>query len=143
MHEGKFEPHSHIQPGACCHCLRDCLEVSGLVNLVFLKRRAPIAGTGWGCCKCGIPEDGAMAILCNECFEAGKAVLYACEGRVTENKRVPIESLPEIVFDHNVHHHPEWFRTDDFEFDQKATEAIIPMIDAARKRGLNQNWRWN
>jgi hypothetical protein len=144
MHEGLFRPHSHIQPGACCHCQRDVTEVGGLVNLVFLKRRAPVAGTGWGCCICGIPEDGAIAILCNECFQAGKPILFVCEGLVLENKRTPIESLSEIVFDHNVHNHPEYFKNDDVELmDEKILAAVYPLLDGMRKRGLDKNWRWN
>jgi hypothetical protein len=143
MREGLFMPHSHVQPGDCCHCLRPCLEVGAIVNLIFLKQRAPVAGTGWGCKTCGIPEDGAMAVLCEECHKESKPILYACIGLVIENNRVPIESLSKEPFEHNVHAHPEYFRPDDDVFDFQTLRRIGVLVDGAKRRGLDKNWRWN
>jgi hypothetical protein len=143
MRDGLFQPHSHVEIGDCCHCLRNCLEVGTIVNLIFLKQRAPVAGTGWGCQTCGIPEDGAMAVLCEECHKESKPILYACMGLVTDNNRVPIESLSKEPFGHNLQSHPEYFKTDDVTFDYQTLQHINALVESAKQRGLDKNWRWN
>ena len=58
--------------GPCCMCAGDG------VNIIMLDRRAVIPGHGWGCFICGLPRDGAVAVLCNGCadrFEADPTTL--------------------------------------------------------------------
>jgi hypothetical protein len=52
--------------GACCLCQRSGPTVR---NFVTLPERAPVPGTGWGCVECGLPADGAMAIVCDPCAD--------------------------------------------------------------------------
>lgn len=48
----------------CCACLKPTTDK----NLILVDRRAPIPGTGWKCNLCHTEHDGAVALLCNECF---------------------------------------------------------------------------
>jgi hypothetical protein len=91
--------------GPCCHCMRD--EQSA--NLLLLNYDAPIPGTGWGCAQCGLPDDGALAVMCDECMEAEREVRYVCVGRPGAGARTPVESLT-AAFHHRLEHHPERFR---------------------------------
>jgi hypothetical protein len=90
--------------GPCCHCQKTGPTVR---NVVMLAQRAPVPGTGWGCFQCGLPLDGAVAVLCDECLEASLPMLFVCVGRPGEGKRMPIEGLTNEVFDHDLSRHPE------------------------------------
>jgi len=74
--------------GPCCVCLRTGSEVR---NLLMLERKAPMPGRGWGCFTCGLPFDGAVAVVCDGCLHA--PLRFACRGYPAEDGRVPIESL--------------------------------------------------
>ena len=96
-----------IKLGNCCIC-----EGQKVRNLVMLHYRGPQPGTGWGCAQCGLPPDGAMAALCDDClksYQTGESVLkYVCDGYPRENKRAPLDSLNrEEIFDHDIEQHPE------------------------------------
>ena len=56
--------------GRCCACLEEGTEGNPVRNLMMLDRLAPTPGTGWGCFVCGLPLDGAVAVLCERCVEA-------------------------------------------------------------------------
>jgi hypothetical protein len=81
--------------GPCCVCggFRD------VCNIVLLAKKSPIPGHGWGCFQCGLPPDGATAVLCHECFggpdgaEAVKRLRWACRGYPGSDGRVPISEL--------------------------------------------------
>ena len=45
--------------GPCCHCGR----TDDVRTIVMLSRRGPMPGCGWGCVVCGLPLDGAIAVL--------------------------------------------------------------------------------
>ena len=87
--------------GPCC----TCGTTTGVRNIVMLDRRAPVAGTGWGCAVCHVPNDGAIAVLCDEC--TGLPVKSVCVGYPLENKRMPIEELPDEPFGHNLEFHQD------------------------------------
>lgn len=93
--------------GACCIC-----ESTENVNSIMtLDRRAPTPGKGWGCVQCGLPNDGAIAVLCDTCAElyvAGRAKLvYVCRGYPADDGRMFFVHLPEDTFDHDKSKHPE------------------------------------
>lgn len=84
----------------CCICQKHTKDK----NILMVKKKAPIPGTGWGCIICNLPADGAIATLCNECLAevmAKKAELkYVCEGYAPYGNLVDIKTLSEN-FDHD------------------------------------------
>ena len=75
--------------GTCCACGRATLTVRNVYALPF---KAPVPGTGWGCVECGLPMDGAQAVVCDECHDAGKRPVKICYGYPKENVRVWLEN---------------------------------------------------
>jgi hypothetical protein len=93
--------------GTCCGC-GNVLNVRTIVNV---HKKSPTPGRGWGCVVCGLPFDGAVAVLCDECAdkaEKGKKNIfkYACKGYPATDGRVPFESL-KGDHDHDMSKHPE------------------------------------
>lgn len=92
--------------GSCCECGNNPASV-----MLMLHRHAPIAGTGWGCVQCGLPHNGAIAVLCNDCLsavkEAGRDPHLVCVGFASANERTLFANLSPNVFDHNESKHPE------------------------------------
>ncbi|MEH2164545.1 MAG: hypothetical protein V7K38_26715 [Nostoc sp.] len=82
--------------GACCGC---GTRHSRVQNILTLQKKALIPGTGWSCFVCGIPADGAIAIVCDNCLaqiEDGKQILkQAVYGDVLDKKRCDINLLTE------------------------------------------------
>ena len=83
--------------GPCCAC---GATGKGVRTIITLDVRARTAGFGWGCVECGLGPEGAVAVVCDGCFEAGHPILYACDGPPREGIRIPIEELTE-PFDHD------------------------------------------
>lgn len=81
--------------GPCCICLGE----TDVTTIVMLPVKGIVRGHGWGCFGCGLPTDGASAVLCGDCAEdyfAGRAQLkLACRGYPATDGRVPIEALTE------------------------------------------------
>ena len=87
--------------GPCCSCARVGPSVR---NILMLSQKAPIAGHGWGCLLCGLPSDGAVAVVCDTCLASDAKLAYACRGYPGADGRVPIEDLTgEHVHDEAVH----------------------------------------
>ena len=92
--------------GPCCICE----TYVGVTNILMIDKRGPVAGTGWGCVVCGLPNDGAAAVLCDGCMklvEAGAVPLLVCSGYPGEGKRVPYAELSDEVFTHDEARHRE------------------------------------
>ncbi|RCJ34623.1 hypothetical protein A6769_22095 [Nostoc punctiforme NIES-2108] len=92
--------------GACCGC--GTTNNSLVRNILTLHKKALVAGTGWECFICGIPANGAIAVVCDDCLaqlEEGKEVLkQAVYGDVLDKQRCDIAQLTED-FDHkNIPH---------------------------------------
>jgi hypothetical protein len=86
-----------VNLGACCSCRRDDVDV---FTILMLPKLAPIAGRGWGCVVCGLPADGALAVVCERCADTGVELVDACRGYPGEDGRVPIDTL-EGEFEHD------------------------------------------
>jgi hypothetical protein len=92
--------------GSCCVC-------GGLRNvgtIVMLPVRGALPGRGWGCVVCGLPADGASAVLCDACvggYAAGDQPLrFICRGYPDSDGRMPFKDLAGAPHEHdpNVEH---------------------------------------
>jgi len=93
--------------GSCCIC-GGTEKVRTILNL---HKKSPTPGRGWGCVGCGLAPDGAMAVVCDDCFERygqgmPKALKFACVGYPGEDGRIPIGEL-QGEHEHNLAFHPE------------------------------------
>lgn len=96
-------PDDEIYLGTCCACGGS----ENVRNIICLDRKGPTPGKGWGCLVCGLPPDGAVAVLCDECLEQGTAIRFVCIGYPASDGRMPIEELSGEPFEHNLAYHPE------------------------------------
>ena len=108
MNDGiDFEADESVQRdfGPCCACGRDGPTVR---NFIMLDKKAPVAGTGWGCFRCGLSADGATAVICDDCLihSAERKIRFVCRGNPTLKLRTPIEEL-RGVHEHDLAYHPE------------------------------------
>jgi hypothetical protein len=78
-------PADEYDLGACCACGEPGPTVR---NLLMLPLHAPHPGTGWGCVVCGLPSDGAVAVVCDACLEAGRQPTEVCCGYPLERARI-------------------------------------------------------
>lgn len=85
--QGEKQP---VDLGPCCAC---GIEGPSVRTLVSLPRKAPKPGTGWLCTSCELPADGALAVVCAACLDAGRPPIYACDGYPSEGKRIRITEL--------------------------------------------------
>jgi hypothetical protein len=87
--------------GPCCACGRS----ENVVEIYMLPLRNHVAGHGWGCVICGIPSNGASAVLCGDCgtkYRRGDMVLrFACRGYPATDGRAPIDTFTE-AFEHDM-----------------------------------------
>jgi hypothetical protein len=92
--------------GGCCVCGKHGPSVR---NIVMLDKRhpAPIPKSGcWGCFQCGLPSEGAVAVVCDRCLDAKRKLREACIGPPGDNVRIAIELLT-VPFEHDISKHPE------------------------------------
>lgn len=75
--------------GECCIC-QGAVAVR---NIILLPSKCPTPGQGWDCEVCGLPPDGALAVLCECCYPqylAGCTGLrYVCTGQPALDGRTP------------------------------------------------------
>jgi hypothetical protein len=99
--------------GNCCICN---IHNNTVRNIVLLERKNTInPGKGWGCVICDLPEDGAVAILCDPCakklmnhaksvgYDDDSLIKYACAEYPVEPERIPLSQLIE-PYKHLVDH---------------------------------------
>jgi hypothetical protein len=91
--------------GPCCSCGREGDDLN-VRNIVMLEQKGTVPGSGWGCVQCGLPCDGAAAVLCDDCMSLGRPIKFAIAGPAKDKKRVPIESLG-AEHKHDMSKHPE------------------------------------
>ncbi len=88
--------------GPCCCCGGG----KRVRNIVMLSQRAPVPGTGWGCVQCGLPNDGASYVCCDQCLEDSREPTHACKGYLSKGERIPVEDLDPTPFEHDMSRHP-------------------------------------
>lgn len=96
--------------GSCCICA----GTKKVVNILMLNLLSPTPGHGWGCVVCGVPADGAVAVVCDacveECGENGDVIKdrlrWVCTGYPASEGRTPIQEATGF-FDHDRAGHPE------------------------------------
>ena len=88
--------------GRCCACGKSGPEVC---HVIALPKLAPVRGTGWGCFQCGLPMDGAQAVVCNSCLVTRAEIKEVVHGYLVEKRRIPIEELSSTRFSHNMAYH--------------------------------------
>jgi hypothetical protein len=92
--------------GPCCVCEKTGPDVR---NIIMLDLESPTPGRGWGCFACGLPLNGAIAVVCDACLERlgqDLELKFACRGYPGKDGRIPIGELTQ-EFHHNVLKHPE------------------------------------
>jgi hypothetical protein len=94
---------TNVTLGNCCVCG----GTENVRNIICLPRRAPVAGTGWGCVVCDLPSDGAVSVVCDDCLRSKVAVTQVCSGYPATNVRVSIETLSPDPFDHDMRFHQD------------------------------------
>lgn len=82
--------------GPCCNCG----TTEGVRNVMMINRRGPISGRGWGCVVCGLPCDGALVVLCDDCLEVDPPK-FVCTGYPATDGRTAYADLVPEVFDHD------------------------------------------
>jgi hypothetical protein len=91
--------------GPCCACGQAGPSVR---NIMMLDVRAPGAPVrhGWGCFVCGLPTEGAIAVLCDRCLEEDREIVDVCAGYPAQGIRVSRASCTE-PFEHDMSKHQE------------------------------------
>lgn len=85
--------------GACCDCGHEDRPV---FHVVIIGMKSPEPGHGcWGCLTCGLPQAGAIAVLCDQCAKTfnGRPVNIVV-GSPDLNRRMPLADLHE-TFEHD------------------------------------------
>lgn len=103
MAEGMTSP-SPIE-GPCCACG----QFQKMNALVVVDKRRPTPGHGWGCVVCGLPMDGAIAVVCDECVEQRAEIRWVCADYPLSPGRVEITALTEPFQHDRSRHLPEDF----------------------------------
>lgn len=103
--------------GTCCICTTEGCEANPVRTLIQLNWTAPVPGTGWGCVQCGVPCDGAIAVLCDSCaagLRDGNHTIegdlyHVVSGEVTGKGRMPAKvwRRNREAFSHDYRKHPE------------------------------------
>ena len=80
--------------GPCCICE----TTEGVRNILMLNKKCLVCGHGWGCVVCGLPSDGASAVLCDKCLilyhnEPKGALKFACRGYPAIEGLISIDQL--------------------------------------------------
>lgn len=96
--------------GPCCICGGS----NNARNIFMLPKRSPYRH-GWGCFQCGLPAEGASAVVCNRCMDrfrdkVADKLRYFCrpDGDGSYSKgRAPIAELAAApAFEHDMSKHP-------------------------------------
>lgn len=94
-----------MPPFKCCACEK---QDASVCNVVCMPFKGPIGFAGWGCFVCDLEPNGAVAILCNDCINAGAEPRFIAGGKfASDGVLVPLEGFERKPFDHNWSKHPE------------------------------------
>ncbi len=89
--------------GPCCACRQE----RTLRNIVCMAFQGPLNahGKGWGCVVCGLPTDGAIAVVCDDCRESAAPILDVCSGYAADPGRAEAASLRDKPWAHRRERH--------------------------------------
>ena len=99
----------NLSLGPCCCCGKKGKRVR---NVITLNKLSPVPSHGWGCLQCGLPLNGALAVVCDSCMHEHEGepldtwLKWACRGDPPIDGRIPFAEL-EGEFDHDMEFHPE------------------------------------
>ena len=65
--------------GTCCAC-QEAIPDDMPRSVIYFNFKSPTPGRGWGCLFCNLPSEGAVAVICQKCLEAGETVTHVVEG---------------------------------------------------------------
>ena len=91
--------------GPCCICESE----TDVLNIIQLDYKVK-SESGWGCIVCGVPAEGAVAIVCDPCFEKYSDTIedeirFLMDGR---ERRIPVPPIEgRIPHEHDLSRHPE------------------------------------
>lgn len=88
--------------GPCCSCGAADQSVG---NILLIPHPAPIPGTGWGCVVCNLPENGALAVVCDACMEDNVPLQFVISGFPMAHGRIARELLSDERFEHRMEYH--------------------------------------
>jgi hypothetical protein len=111
-----------VSVGPCCICRID--DPTVVHNILMLNAQAPVRGRGWGCLECKIPMNGAIAVVCQTCWNTivggrdpytlapgavERELVDACRGYPAEDGRISYAELLTFYpsFDHRREFHQE------------------------------------
>ena len=89
--------------GSCCICE----SKTDVRNIIQLDYKVALE-SGWGCVQCGLPAEGAVAIVCDGCIERysdnieGK-IIYLMDGGQRRIAVPPVEGC--IIHEHDLSRH--------------------------------------
>lgn len=93
--------------GTCCVCGCESSPEHPVRNFICLGFKHPSPGHGWGCAVCGLPPDGAIAVICDRCLEEENFNFKEiCGGFGKDESRLPFPQNPE-KFEHDESKHQE------------------------------------
>jgi len=118
--------------GPCCACQR-----AASTKVVMLEILSPTPGHGWGCIDCGLPPNGAIAVVCDDCFRDQRRLLYVCTGFPGTEGRTHWSAMKQEAFLHDQSKHaPE-----DFE-DGGVHPRVLILADAYFAALMEANQRF-
>lgn len=85
--------------GKCCSCEKEGPDVRNVMALPF-KKPSTEPGSAWGCFVCGLPNEGAIAVLCDDCLHNGK-IRFVVDGYAGDNLRLPVDEVQATAEPHN------------------------------------------
>lgn len=92
--------------GTCCVCEMGDMEDCGLVQLGYKME----SESGWGCLQCGLPMEGAIAVVCSDCYDKygekiEDQIKYLIDGKKGRIPVPPVEN--RVPHEHDLSLHPE------------------------------------
>lgn len=120
--------------GNCCACQRD----NKPRNMMCLSYRTPY-GHGWECFQCGLPDEGAVAAICDECVEANKKPLEFIKGYALSRERAPLAELTE-PFEHDLSQHSETWMSEEFEICPNCNGTGVDGYEGNPDEDLSDQW---
>lgn len=95
--------------GCCCIC-ESTQNVNNLIQLDY--KVGAESESGWGCVQCGLKAEGAIAIICDACFDKhGKSGDLEAKIKLLMSgiKRIPVPPVSDRVpHEHDLSRHPEF-----------------------------------